>query len=327
MSLEADINRFMEEFYGELPLYDIRESKIINLANLGTHHFFEHEMAVIDTHVVQRLKYISQLGPVYNVFPTARHTRFEHTLGVTITLNKMWNSLSENGSLSFLGTGSKPRKILSDLRMSAILHDIGHCPFSHVSEVVLMDFPQIESEIIKLGAKPHEIFGHYMLKSGIFRDFFDDLNKEYDVQIDIGKISGYILGVVENPTDEQFIADLINGQYDADKLDYITRDSDFSGVPLALGIDRLLLSLGIEDIETYEGKHKKLIIYEKGIMSLEQLLLAKIMLYSSIYHHQKVRALDHMIVSILRMIIDQEIEINGYEINSPIDLLKLDEVR
>ncbi|CAD7775414.1 hypothetical protein FHEFKHOI_01769 [Candidatus Methanoperedenaceae archaeon GB50] len=284
-------------------------------------------MAVIDTHVVQRLKYISQLGPVYNVFPTARHTRFEHTLGVTITLNKMWNSLSENGSLSFLGTGSKPRKILSDLRMSAILHDIGHCPFSHVSEVVLMDFPQIESEIIKLGAKPHEIFGHYMLKSGIFRDFFDDLNKEYDVQIDIGKISGYILGVVENPTDEQFIADLINGQYDADKLDYITRDSDFSGVPLALGIDRLLLSLGIEDIETYEGKHKKLIIYEKGIMSLEQLLLAKIMLYSSIYHHQKVRALDHMIVSILRMIIDQEIEINGYEINSPIDLLKLDEVR
>lgn len=325
MTLEADINKFMEEFYGNLPLYDIRESKIINLTNLGTHHFYAHEMAVIDTPVIQRLKYISQLGPVYNVFPTARHTRFEHTLGVTINVNKMWNSLSENGSLSFLGNSNNIKNIQSDLRMSAILHDIGHCPFSHVSEVVLMDFPQIQSEKIKLGAKPHEIFGHYMIKSGVFHDFFDDLNSGYNVQIDTDKISGYILGNVKNPNEDQYLADLINGQYDADKLDYIVRDSDFSGVPLALGIDRLLLSLGIQKIPTYEGEHRKLIIHEKGIMSLEQLLFAKIMLYSSIYHHQKVRALDHMIISILRLIIDQKIEINGYKVTSPIDLLKLDD--
>ncbi len=120
----------MEECYGELPLYDIRENKVVHMANLGTHHFFNHEIAIIDTPIVQRLKYITQLGQVYNIFPTARHTRFEHTLGVVISLNKMWNSLSENGSLKFLKTDFQRAKTLSDLRICAILHDIGHCPFS-----------------------------------------------------------------------------------------------------------------------------------------------------------------------------------------------------
>lgn len=161
MTLETDINKFMDEHYGVFPLYDIREPKVIHMTKLGTHHFFKHEIAVIDTPIIQRLKYISQLGPVYHVFPTARHSRFEHTLGVAISINKMWNSLTENGSLSFLSSSEAPN-IISNLRMCAILHDIGHCPFSHVSETVLMDFPAIQSEKLKLGGKPHEIFGHYI---------------------------------------------------------------------------------------------------------------------------------------------------------------------
>ncbi|VVB93499.1 HD domain protein [uncultured archaeon] len=324
MTLETSINKFMDEYYGELPLYDIREPKVIHMTKLGTHHFSKHEIAVIDTPVVQRLKYISQLGPVYNVFPTARHSRFEHTLGVAISINKMWNSLTENVSLSFLPSSDRT-KILSDLRMCAILHDIGHCPFSHVSETVLMDFPSIQSEKIRLGGKPHEILGHYIIKSDVFKSFFEDLSTEYKVELGLDKISNYLLGKVDDPSEEQYIADLINGQIDADKLDYIVRDSDFSGVELALGVDRLLLSLGIEKIQTSEGERRKLIMYEKGIMPLEQLILAKVMLYSAIYHHQKVRALDHMIISILRMLIDEKIEINGNIIESPVDLLKLDD--
>ncbi len=158
MSLETDINKFMNEYYKDLPLYNIREDKVIHMTNLGTHHFPRHEIAVIDTPIVQRLKYISQLGPVYNVFPTARHSRFEHTLGVVISITKMWNSLIENGSLSFLQP-IENKNILSNLRMCAILHDIGHCPFSHVSETVLMDFPSIQTEKLKIGGKPHEILG------------------------------------------------------------------------------------------------------------------------------------------------------------------------
>ena len=325
MSLKSEINRFMDKTYGDLLLSDIRESKVIHMANLGTHHFFNHEMAIIDTPIVQRLKYISQLGPVYNIFPTARHTRFEHTLGVVISVDKMWKSILEKDSLSFLGDLEK-KKILSDLRVSAILHDIGHCPFSHVSEVVLRDSPLIRTECDNLKSNPHEVLGYYMLKSDVFKTFFEELNLEYDVTIDIDKVSNYIIGKVDNPNEEQYIADFINGQFDADKLDYIIRDSEFSGVPLALGIDRLLLALDIDKIQTNTGEERtKLIVQEKGIMSIEQLLLAKVMLYSSIYHHQKVRAIDNMIISILRMVIDEKIEINGDKISSYVDLLKLDD--
>ena len=325
MSLESKINHFMEKTYGNLLLSDIRETKVIHMANLGTHQFFKHEMAIIDTPIVQRLKCISQLGPVYNIFPTARHTRFEHTLGVTISVDKMWKSISEKGSLSFLGDSEK-KKILSDLRISAILHDIGHCPFSHVSEVVLSDSPLIRTECDKLNSNPHEVLGYYMLKSKVFKTFIEELTSEYDVTIDLDKISNYIIGKVDNPNEEQYIADFINGPFDADKLDYIIRDSEFSGVPLALGIDRLLLALDVDKIKTNTGEErKKLIVKEKGIMSIEQLLLAKVMLYSSIYHHQKVRAIDSMITSILRMVIDEQIEINGDIINSYVDLLKLDD--
>ncbi len=325
MTLETDINKFMEECY-ELKLYDVRENKVVHMANLGTNHFYNHEIAIIDTPVIQRLKYITQLGQVYNVFPTARHTRFEHTLGVVISVNKMWNSLSENGSLSFLKNDRKKAKILSDLRICAILHDIGHCPFSHVSEVVLKDFQEIEDETRKLNGKPHEIMGHYMLKSGVFKDFFEEIHTYYDVDVNLDEISNYLLGKVSQPDENQYIADIINGQIDADKLDYIIRDSEFSGVQLGLGIDRLLLSLQIEKIPTFKGSSRKLILSEKGIMPLEQLVIAKIMLYSSIYHHQKVRAIDNMIISTLRMLIDEKTEINGNAIESPIDLLRLDDL-
>ena len=325
MSLESEINHFMDETYGNLLLSNIRESKVIHMANLGTHQFFEYEMAIIDTPIVQRLKCISQLGPVYNVFPTARHTRFEHTLGVVISVDKMWKSISEKGSLSFL-SNTENQKILANLRISAILHDIGHCPFSHVSEVVLRDNPSIKTECDKLNSNPHEVLGYYMLKSNVFKTFFEELKLEYGVPLDIDKISNYIIGKVDNPNEEQYIADFINGQFDADKLDYIIRDSEFSGVPLALGIDRLLLALDVDKTQTNTGEmRKKLIVQEKGIMSIEQLLLAKVMLYSSIYHHQKVRAIDNMIISILRMVIDEKIEINGNKISSYVDLLKLDD--
>ena len=100
MSLGTDVNKFMEENYGDIPVYEIREPKIIHFANLGTNRFQKHEIAVIDTPLIQRLKYISQLGEVFNVFPTARHTRFEHTLGVVIGATRIWDALFENGSLN-----------------------------------------------------------------------------------------------------------------------------------------------------------------------------------------------------------------------------------
>jgi uncharacterized protein len=209
--------------------------------------------------------------------------------------------------------------------MAAILHDIGHCPFSHASETILEDFIPIKSEKSRLKGKPHEILGYYLLKSKVMMDFFEDISKEYEVNIDLEEISNYILGKTRVPTEDQYIADIINGPFDADKFDYVSRDSEFSGVPLSIGLDRFLVSLGTDIVKTPKGELKKLILFEKGIMPFEQLVLAKAQLYSAIYHHQKVRALDQMVLSILRLLRDEKTEINGCEINSPVDFLKIDD--
>lgn len=323
--LGNDVNEFMEDHYGNLEVATVHAPKIIHMTTLGTNYFSQHEIATIDLPVVQRLKYISQLGSAYNVFPTARHTRFEHSLGVTIMVKKMWDSLIENNSLE--KTEYNDPANLNNLRLAAILHDIGHGPFSHSSEIALKIYPSIKKETSKLNdAKPHEILGYYMIKSDIFKTFLEQLSKKYKIEeLDADVIANFIIGRAKNYKQEQYLADLINGPIDADKLDYIIRDSDFSGVPLSIGIDRLLLSLGVEEIGTPDGECKKIILNEKGIIPFEQLLYSKIMLYSCIYYHQKVRALDSMISAILRMIIESQEKIGETQIDSPCDFLKLDD--
>lgn len=325
MSLQLDVNEFMEEYYNDLEVASVSAPKIIHMARLGTNQFARHEIATIDLPIVQRLKYISQLGAVYNVFPTARHTRFEHSLGVAIIVKKMWNSLLENNSLE--KTDYENQINLNNLRLAAILHDIGHGPFSHSSELALKNYESIKEETLKLDdAKPHEVLGYYMVKSDVFKTFLDQLSQKYNVEgLDADVIASYIIGTAQDPKKDQYLADLINGPIDADKLDYIIRDSDFSGVPLAVGIDRLLLSLGVEEIQTVRGKCKKIILDEKGITPFEQLLYSKIMLYSCIYYHQKVRALDSMIDAILRMAIESKETVGDSQIESPCDFLKLDD--
>lgn len=325
MGLGLEINKLLNESFQDLPIPDIRESKVIHFTKIGTHQFSNHEIALIDTPFVQRLKYISQLGLAYNVFPTARHTRFEHSLGVTIMIDKMWRSLNENQQFEFIRSEEDRNQLLIKLRVAAILHDIGHCPFSHVSEEVIRDDPSIRRESDKFSCKPHEAIAYHMIRSDTFRAFFEDLSKFYHISVEPDEISNLIVGKVDCPDEDQYMADMLNGQFDADKLDYIARDSDFSGVTLALGVDRLLLSLGIADTPCYKSTQRKLVLYEKGILPMEQILIAKVMLFSSIYHHQKVRAIDKMVIPLMRRIIERKIEIRGQEISSHLDLLKVDD--
>ena len=325
MSYSDTINNFMDSNFKEIPVANISDPKIIHLTNIGTHNFKRHEIALIDIPLMQRLKFISQLGPSFYVFPTARHSRFEHSLGVTILISQMFKSLSDNSQLKFLNNSNKD-KILDELRVASLLHDIGHGPFSHVSEVVMKEYSSdLQSETLKLGCKCHEAIGYHLIKSDAFQQFFDDISKYYNITFNPDEIANLIIGNVNNPEEEQYKADLLNGEFDADKLDYISRDSYFSGVQLALGIDRLLLSLGIEEISTKNGNKRKLILTEKGIMAMEQIYIGKIMLNEAIYHHQKVRAIDQMIISLLRMILEKKPTINGEKIETSLDFLKLDD--
>jgi len=260
MVLLREVNKFVNETYNDIPIPNIQQSKVIHFAKTGTHQFNRHEIAIIDTPIVQRLRYISQLGLAYSVFPTARHTRFEHSLGVSIIADKMFKSLDENGEMNFLRDETLKKKNHLEIRIAALLHDIGHGPFSHVSEIIMSEYEPIQAEADEKQCKPHELLAYKILQTDQFCDFFDRLNKTYKIDVSPKTVAGYIIGSVENPKENQYLADIINGQCDADKLDYIARDSNFSGVKLALSIDRLLLSLGIERIPCYNGNPQKLTV-------------------------------------------------------------------
>ncbi|ABS55093.1 metal dependent phosphohydrolase [Methanoregula boonei 6A8] len=325
MTLLDEVNTLVNKTYNSIAVPNIIESKVVHFAKTGTHQFENYEIAIIDTPIVQRLRYISQLGLAYSVFPTARHTRFEHSLGVSIMVDKMFKSLEENHQLEHIRDRNIRKNNYIELRIAGLLHDIGHGPFSHVSEIIMSEYEPIEKEAIKEGCKPHELLAYKMLQTEKFQNFFAELNKHYKIDISPSNIANYIIGKVDNPKDDQYLADLINGQCDADKLDYIARDSNFTGVKLALGIDRLLLSLGVDKISCFDGMKRKLIVNEKGLMPLEQILIAKIMLNYSIYLHQKVRAIDYMIIPLLRKIVREKKEISGHTIKSPLDFLLIDD--
>lgn len=325
MNFTGEVNEFVNDTYGNIQIPNIQQSKVIHFAKTGTHKFERHEIAVIDTPIVQRLRYISQLGLAYSVFPTARHTRFEHSLGVSIMANKMFKALDDSSQMNFIKYNSQKKKNYIELRIAALLHDIGHGPFSHVSEIIMSEYEPIRHEAEEKGCKPHELLAYKILQTDQFQDFFDRLGKTYKIEISPKTVAGYIIGSVENPEKDQYLADIINGQCDADKLDYIARDSNFSGVKLALNIDRLLLSLEVGEIPCYQGNIRKLMVSHKGMMPMEQILIAKIMLNYSIYLHQKVRAIDHMIIPLLRKIVKEKKEIAGQSINTPLDFLKIDD--
>jgi HD superfamily phosphohydrolase len=324
MKIPDQINDILHDSYGELPIYNVSSPKFIHLTHIGTHNFKPHEIAIIDTPIIQRLRFISQLGPSHYVFPTARHSRFEHTLGVMIRVNQMYSTLLENQKLKKISNTTK-EKVLNELRLAGLLHDIGHGPFSHVCETVMLESKSLDNEKEKLHCKCHEALGYHIIRSDFMEPFFDKIRDSYHISIDSDEISKMIIGQVKNPKEDQYKADLINGEFDADKLDYIIRDSYFSGVQLALGTDRFLLALGVDTIDCYDGKKKKLILSEKGIMPMEQIIIAKIMLTGAIYHHQKVRAIDSMIIALLRKVLERKPTINGHKIKNALDFLRLDD--
>ncbi len=322
MTLQTEIDKILDNHYDDITIKHYWEPKIIHFAKSGTHHFFGHEIGLIDTPIFQRLRYISQLGLAYNVFPTARHTRFEHSLGVTAMIGRMWSALSENGELDFLG--SDKRDDLYKIRVAALLHDIGHGPFSHISEIIMRELPDIKKANDELGCKPHEALGYHIVRSNLFGRLFDEIYRHYRVNLDQEEISNYIVGRSNNP-EQQFLADLLNGQFDADKLDYIVRDSYFSGLQVSVGIDRLLLTLGVDNVGSQGKDQKRLIVHQKGIQPLQDILMAKTLMTCNIYNHQKLRAIEHTLVPLLRRVISAQVTVYDKTITSPLDLVVIDD--
>ena len=214
---------------------------------------------VVDTPAFQRLRYVRQLGHAFLVYPGATHTRFEHVLGAYGLAQRALAGLQRRGALD----GFDERDALR-IRLGALLHDIGHYPFSHALE--------------ESGFTSHEAIGEQLLGEGALAEAlveagFDDSARAF---------GALIRGASDDP-----LAGLISGSIDVDKIDYLKRDATMCGVPYGVvDVDRLLACLTVVELD---GR-RRIGMLEKGAAALESLLFAKYQMYRNVYWHHAVRS-------------------------------------
>jgi HD superfamily phosphohydrolase len=217
-------------------------------------------LLALDTSAMQRLRYVRQVGHAFLVYPGATHTRFEHALGAYHLTKRALASLEERGELA---------RVAEDdcvaVRLAALLHDIGHYPFSHALE--------------EAGFPHHEALGVAKLTQG---ELGDTLR-----QIGGADLAGAVGALIRRVSDSP-LQGLIPGSLDLDKIDYLSRDARMCGVPYGtVDVDRLLSTLTL--VETAQGR-TEVGVQEKGVSALESLLFAKYQMYRNVYWHHAVRS-------------------------------------
>lgn len=218
-------------------------------------------LSLMDTSPFQRLRYIRQLGHTYLVYPGATHTRFEHAVGTYHLAGVATRLLSERGDLNELANNE-----ISIIRTAALLHDIGHYPFSHAVE--------------EIGVTSHELVARPLLTSGVLSEILTE-HLGADAP---RRIHDLMTGTSLSP-----LQGLISGSLDLDKIEYLRRDGTMCGVPYGeIDVDRLLNSLVL--VPAGPGGTLTTGVHEKGVSALESLLFSRYQMYRNVYWHHAVRS-------------------------------------
>ena len=214
---------------------------------------------LIDHPYFQRLRRISQLGLSYLVYPGAKHSRFHHAIGCMHLMTKAIYQIRKKGHLI-------SEKEAEALKIAILLHDIGHGPFSHA----------LENSIVT--GLSHEDLSLFFMKK---------LNKEFN-----GKLA-LAIEIFNNTHPKKFLHQLVSSQLDMDRLDYLKRDSFFSGVAEGnIGTERIINMLDVVNDE--------LVVEEKGIYSIEKFLIARRLMYWQVYFHKTVVSAENMLIKVLQ---------------------------
>jgi len=275
----------------------------------GTNRYYPWEIAILDSPLLQRLRDIRQTGLAYLVYPTAEHSRFDHTLGMVAVASRIVRSINEKHPKQEDPIVNYAQHMA--IRVSAILHDVGHSCLSHVSEGTYGssdEFASMKGYINRkfgVNPKPHEIMSWLVVQSPPFKDFIAELGTQgiltgWECTPEgVDAIAGNIIGYRNNPS-EKFVADIINGPMDADKLDYLVRDAYFAGPTVVYDLERFLHTVDVvayphdTSLPDATGKISRLSIRMEGVTALEQIIISKLMLFSYMYHHQKIRCVEAM---------------------------------
>ena len=244
---------------------------------------YKHELSIIDDPLFQRLRRIRQLSGAHLTYPAAQHTRFEHSLGVMHIASLAGYALNEKGFLK-----SDDVEIL---RLSGLLHDIGHGPFSHLFE-----------EIIQTKSISHEDFGKEII---IKSEIGDSLSKNgYDKKL--------IARIAFGDSKFQYINEIISGALSADMMDYLLRDGYFTGAEHAkIDHKRITQSLDVHK--------KKLALERSALYSFESMMHSRYQMFKAVYFHKTVRAAEVMLLEALRLS-DDEFGFTTFNLNEYVKL-------
>jgi HD superfamily phosphohydrolase len=298
-TLEQKVETFVQWLFEGYKTSVPSGPKVFNDALLGNQFFARHEVAVIDSPVMQRLKRIKQTGLVYQVYPSATHSRFEHSLGACAVSERYLFAVYDRASVEGLGTiADLDRKTgdLAHLRMAALLHDVGHGLCSHASEQMyeaLTDLRAFRENPKYAANQPGEVLSYLIVTSQTFRAFFKEICDACRVDLKLDEIANLILGRHADK-EKFFLAQIVSSSYDCDKLDYIARDSYYCGLALTVDLPRFYSM-----VSTAKYLNDTRVLVLRSYVPLEQILFSKMMLHASVYNHQKVKCLDSMLRSIV----------------------------
>ncbi|MEE9151151.1 MAG: HD domain-containing protein [Thermoplasmata archaeon] len=253
---------------------------------------------MLETPEIQRLHGIHQLGLAYLVFPGANHTRLEHSIGTSFVAGRLADALGLNGDEKKL------------VMAAAMLHDIGHSPYSHTLEMVVhgdmkADHMEITRDIITgkrriLSEEDDTIERHYI------PDLLEEhgLKPEDVASLVTGSLADYDSPKIEDYrthkdqiffNEKKYLAQIIHSSIDADQIDYLLRDSHYTGVAHGtIDTDRL--------IQTVEIFNNDLVIHKRGVPAVEGMLVARALMYTSVYFHKTVRIAELMLARAVELL-------------------------
>lgn len=257
----------------------MNKSKIIRDSIHGNIKIKDFFIELINSPELQRLYNIKQLGLAHLVFPGAHHSRFEHSLGSYYIASELSDSIDIE---------DEEKKTI---KCAALLHDIGHGPFSHTLEMIIENSLNINH----IDLTDRLIFGNYEIISSEEKKyiFYSNVNTILDREnIDKKLLSDIIKGKKIN---KMYLSQILNSAIDVDQLDYLIRDAYYTGVAYGIiDIQRF--------IQTLKISNNNLLIKKKGIGVIENIFMARNLMYSSVYFHKTVRIAELMLLKAFEMI-------------------------
>lgn len=356
VALESEFDRIgFSEAYVEQCISTIaqrpRRTKVIKDNVWGMIELDEPAIRLLDCPILQRLRRIRQLGFSYLIYPSAEHSRFVHSLGMFGVISRFIQSAARDASLARVDDvdGCRAHTVSPsdglDLRHAALLHDSGHLPFSHATEVALQSLPAHT----KVGGLPLEDFFSSAEKVGVrtpklaellsvaivlsprfcrfYSKYVRPAEEEMATKMDGAlRVASLIMG---KPTDKSNIAysDLISGRViDADKLDYVSRDGMACGIPTGIDVGRLFLRSAFlrfskDDLNRLRRRsgyrdvdcdQVHFIVNSSGRDTIEELISARTSLYHRVYFHQTTRNAERLHEQLIERVLTVSNENNGH---------------